>query len=108
MPICCGMLYIEATLTMMDARPLLCSRSYTSQRKVDVPRIEDVWSSSLGLKAPFCRTLIDHPSIMSATLFFSIVEIVRTICTFLEDDKKTLVNLASCNKAASETVLDVL
>ncbi|KIM50327.1 hypothetical protein SCLCIDRAFT_83379, partial [Scleroderma citrinum Foug A] len=46
---------------------------------------------------------------MSSIIVFSIVEIARLICTFLEDDEKvTLVSLATCNKAVSETILDVL
>jgi len=49
-----------------------------------------------------------HPFIMSATVVFSIVEILRIICTFLEDDKKTSTSFATCNKAASNTILEVL
>ena len=45
---------------------------------------------------------------MSATMAFSIAEIVRMICAFLEDDKKSLLSLVCCNRAASETILDVL
>ncbi|KIM64336.1 hypothetical protein SCLCIDRAFT_1213442 [Scleroderma citrinum Foug A] len=45
---------------------------------------------------------------MSATVVFSIVEIALMIYAFLEDDKKSLFSLACCNRAASETALDVL
>ena len=45
---------------------------------------------------------------MSATMVFSIAEIARMICAFLEDDKKSLFSLVFCNRAASETALDVL
>jgi len=45
---------------------------------------------------------------MSATVVFSIAEIVRMICAFLEDDKQSLFSLVCCNRAASETALDVL
>lgn len=45
---------------------------------------------------------------MSAAVVFSIAEIDRMICVFLEDDKKSLFSLVCCNRAASETALDVL
>ncbi|KIJ66869.1 hypothetical protein HYDPIDRAFT_108806 [Hydnomerulius pinastri MD-312] len=45
---------------------------------------------------------------MSANYFFSITEIAREICLTLEDDKESLFHLALCDKAISETALDVL
>lgn len=45
---------------------------------------------------------------MSATVVFSIAEIFRNICTFLEDDRKTLLSLVLCNSVVSDIALDVL